>query len=234
MDRRIVLAGLAASFAAASALAQQGGLPSTPRPRSATAQGPESHFVEAELRHIQETMALGAVTLETSRLALEKSQDEKVKEFARFEIAEQQMLTEVLRSLIDQSKPVADLVVGSTGTAAAAGGSTPGTTSSGNSVASPGSTSAVAVPASGANSDKAMDTKGHEAVDNLRRAQSGRGFDRDYLTVQLQGHRDLLRTQEHYLQGSPGTRELLNIVKVVRGQIREHIAVLEELQRKAP
>ena len=231
MDRRTVLAGFAAAAFAAPARAQQDTTPATAQPGNTSIQGPATQPIEAELRHIRETLAFGAVTLETSRLALEHAQDSQVKQFAQFEIDEQLMLSEVLRSLLAESKPVADMDVGSTSAAAAS--SAPSPVSTGNAVAPPNSSSAVAVPESGANSEKALDTKGQEIVDNLKRAQSGPGFDRAYLSVQLQGHRDLLRAQEGYLQGLPRTRELPNIVKLARGQIREHIAMLEELQRKA-
>jgi putative membrane protein len=232
MDRRTVLAGFVTAAFATPVLAQQGTPPAVAQPRNTSGQGPTAQTVEDELRHIRETLALGAVTLETSRLALMNARDNEVKQFAQFEIEEQLTLSEVLRSLLGESKPVADLDVGSTASAPA--NSTAGAVSTGNAVAPPGSSAAVAVPESGSNAEKALDSRGQEIVDNLKRSQGAPGFDRAYLNVQLQGHRDLLRAQERYLQASPRTRELPNVVKIFRGQIREHIAVLEVLQRKAP
>jgi putative membrane protein len=54
---------------------------------------------EAEERHIRETLELGAVSLETSRLAKERARDTWVKKFAEYETAEQETIGEVLRSL---------------------------------------------------------------------------------------------------------------------------------------
>jgi len=52
-----------------------------------------------------------------------------------------------------------------------------------------------------------------------------------YLQAQLQGHRDLLQVQERYLQSNPQNREHTNVAKMARGHIREHIAMLEEMQK---
>jgi putative membrane protein len=54
---------------------------------------------ETEERHIRETLELGAVSLETAKLAKERARDAWVKKFAEYETAEQETAGEVLRSL---------------------------------------------------------------------------------------------------------------------------------------
>jgi putative membrane protein len=41
-----------------------------------------------------------------------------------------------------------------------------------------------------------------------------------------------LQVQERYLQSNPQNREHVNVAKMARGQIREHIALLEDMQQK--
>jgi putative membrane protein len=67
-------------------------------------------------------------------------------------------------------------------------------------------------------------------VQKLQQA-SGAEFDRMYLQGQIQGHRDLLQVQERYLQSNAQNREHMNLAKMARTQIREHIALLEDMQK---
>lgn len=60
---------------------------------------------------------------------------------------------------------------------------------------------------------------------------SGTEFDKMYVTAQLDGHRKLLTIQEDYLKVGKN-REHLSVAKLARGQIKEHIALLEDLQSK--
>jgi putative membrane protein len=46
-------------------------------------------------------MMVGSVALQTSEIALQKAQDEDVKQFAKFEADEQKGLAEVLRSMLE-------------------------------------------------------------------------------------------------------------------------------------
>lgn len=101
MDRRVVLAGLAAAVAAAPALAQtSSGTSSTMQPSASGAMNP-GPMGQADMQHLQETMRLGMVALETSRVALQKAQNAELKGFARFEAEEQEGLAEVLRSMME-------------------------------------------------------------------------------------------------------------------------------------
>jgi putative membrane protein len=103
MDRRIVLAGLAAAFAA-PALAQQSGASSTMQSGSAAGQAGAmraGQMGQAEMQHMQQTMQLGQMALETSRLAQQKAKNENLKQFAQFEVEEQTTLAQILQSMME-------------------------------------------------------------------------------------------------------------------------------------
>jgi putative membrane protein len=88
IKRRIVLTGLAAT--AATPILAQG--QSARAPASGNGGGPEA-------RHVQQTMAIGSLSLAVSRIAVQKGHFPKVKEFAQFEVAEQETVADVLKSL---------------------------------------------------------------------------------------------------------------------------------------
>jgi predicted outer membrane protein len=54
---------------------------------------------KAETDHMQRTMMVGSLALLTSRVAEKKAQNAAVKQFAQFEIAEQETVAEVLKSM---------------------------------------------------------------------------------------------------------------------------------------
>ena len=215
MDRRLVLAGLAAVTAAPlalieSALAQS----SSPTASSPAGQGAGAaagggtynqagggqaggQMSQAEQQWMQQTMAMGMVALETSKVALQKTEDEDLKQFAKFEVDEQQTLSEVLNSLM--------------GTGAMAGGSAANTT---------GSAGGASMPP--------MDAKNREMVQKLQQA-SGSAFDKQYYQGQLQGHRDLLQIQENFIKSGSRNREAVNVAKLARGRIQEHIELIESI-----
>ena len=60
-----------------------------------------------------ETMAVGSMSLVASRVALSKVQDEDVKQFATFEVAEQETIADVLTSMMDPSKATGTRAVNS-------------------------------------------------------------------------------------------------------------------------
>jgi putative membrane protein len=200
MDRRVVLAGLAA-FAAAPALAQQSGGGATAAGGATSAmpagQAGAARLGQAEMQHMQQTLQLGSVALETSRLAQQKARSEDLKQFAGFEVEEQTTIAEILRGMMDP-----------TATAATA--------------PAQGNAAAGAAPQ--------MDSKGREMIQKLSQAQ-GDSFDREYLMGQIEGHRDLLEVQERYLKSSSQNRDHANVVKLARGRIMEHIALLEDMQK---
>jgi putative membrane protein len=104
MDRRHLLAGIAELSFASAAFAQ------TAQPQSSTQAGGAATvgtasgtqaFGQAEQRWLQQTMMVGSVALQTSEIALQKAEDEEVKQFAKFEADEQKGLAEVLRSMLE-------------------------------------------------------------------------------------------------------------------------------------
>jgi putative membrane protein len=214
MDRRILLAGLAAGAVAAPALAQQSN-PNAAMPAGGSARA--GQLGPADMQHIQETLQLGLVALETSKLAQQKAQNADLKQFAQFETAEQTTLSEVLHTMMDPGATAATATAPQTGTSPQTG-------------SSPSSTPAAAA-GSAARGNTAMDAKGREVVQKLQQA-SGAEFDRAYLLGQLEGHRNLLQVQERYLASSPQNREHVNVTKLARGQIKEHIALLEAMQQR--
>lgn len=200
MHRRIVLTGLAtAAVSPALAQTQQPApIPVTPQPTGAqpgpaaggTYQG--AALGQAEVQHLQETLAAGTVALQTSEIALQKAQNPKVKQFAGFEREEQTTIAEILRSMQE-----------------------PAATATG------GAATAPVIPA-----DKA------DMMQQLQQAKAGPDFDRLYIRGQLQGHQDLLRIQERYLQGNSRNREHVTIAKLARGRIQEHITELQDIHRE--
>ncbi|WP_238313105.1 DUF4142 domain-containing protein [Methylobacterium crusticola] len=58
---------------------------------------------EAEAKHAADTLAVGAMSLAASRVALKKAKDDDVKEFAQFEVAEQETIADVLKAMRDQT-----------------------------------------------------------------------------------------------------------------------------------
>jgi putative membrane protein len=197
MDRRIVLAGLAA-FAAGPALAQASGAGSAANsagsamPAGQAGAMGAARLGQAEMQHMQQTLQIGSVALETSRLAQQKARNENLKQFAGFEVEEQTTIAEILRGMMDPA-------------ATAAAGAAPAGTAS-------------------------RDPKGAEMVQKLSQAQ-GEAFDREYLKGQIEGHRDLLAVQEQYLKSNAQNREHVNMVKLARGRILEHVALLEDMQK---
>src|SRR4051812_12405270 len=214
MDRRIVLAGLAAAITA-PALAQTSGSSSTRQPGAAAgstagASGasrmggqPMAQADMQHMQHMQQTMQLGMVALETSRIAQQKAQNADLKQFATFEVQEQTTISEVLQSMMDPAATAA--------TSAQAGGTT----------GAAGSATGMQMPA-----------EARQMVQKLQSAQAGAEFDREYLQGQMQGHRELLQVQERYLSSNPQNREHMNVAKMARTQIREHIALLEDMRQK--
>lgn len=207
MDRRALLGGLAAALVIAPALAQTSGSSST-MPSGSSGSMPMSQtggrMSQADMQHMQQTMQLGMVALESSRIAMNKVRNEDLKRFANFEVQEQTTLSEVLRSMME---PAATAATGSTTSAQS------------------GQSSGMSMPA------MQMDAGARDMMQKMQNQQAGAEFDKMYLEAQLQGHRDLLQVQERYLQSNPQNREHMNVAKMARGHISEHIAMLADMQK---
>jgi putative membrane protein len=62
---------------------------------------------DAEMTHAEQTGMVGALSLLQSKLALENAADEKVKMFAEFEVAEQETIGDILKSMKDDAADAA-------------------------------------------------------------------------------------------------------------------------------
>jgi len=153
---------------------------------------------QADRQYIQQALALSTVSLQQSNFALAKAQNPRVKQFAEFEIGEQNLLTEIMHSFAD-----------------------PNATASTTRGAQQAASTAPELP-----------QKDSEAMERLSKAQPGAAFDRDYVTLQIQGHQDLLKLQDSYLQQGSGNRETTNVARLARGQIQEHLTKLQEIQQE--
>jgi putative membrane protein len=204
MDRRALLGGLAALVVAPALAQTSGSSPAMPSGSSGTMPMNQTggQMSQADMQHMQQTLQLGLVALESSRIAMNKVRSEDLKRFANFEVQEQTTLSEVLHSMME---PAATAATGSTG--------------------SQSNPSSMNVP------PMQMDASAHDMMQKMQNQQAGAEFDKMYLQAQLQGHRDLLQVQERYLQSNPQNREHTNVAKMARGHIREHLAMLEEMQK---
>ena len=204
MDRRALLGGLAALVVAPALAQTSGSSPAMPSGSSGTMPMNQTggQMSQADMQHMQQTLQLGLVALESSRIAMNKVRSEDLKRFANFEVQEQTTLSEVLHSMME---PAATAATGSTG--------------------SQSNPSSMNMP------PMQMDASARDMIQKMQNQQAGAEFDKMYLQAQLQGHRDLLQVQERYLQSTPQNREHTNVAKMARGHIREHIAMLEEMQK---
>ena len=74
-----------------------------------------------------------------------------------------------------------------------------------------------------------LDAKGKAMIEKLNAAGAGSAFDREYIRGQIEGHRALLQIQETYL-ASGKDRETLAVAKLARGQIKEHLVLLADIE----
>jgi predicted outer membrane protein len=163
---------------------------------------------QAEIQYIQDSMAAGTLTLQAATFARDKAQNPKVKQFAAFEEAEQNTLFEILHSMSD-----------------------PATTASTNQQAAQATAQAAPRnPSQAAATAPVLSSQASAAMEQMSRAPAGPDFDRAFVDLQIRGHQDLLGVQERYLSANPAHRETAAIARLARGQIREHLALLERIQ----
>jgi putative membrane protein len=153
---------------------------------------------QADRQYIQQALALSTVSLQQSNFALTKAQNPRVKQFAEFEVGEQNLLTEIMHSFAD-----------------------PNATASTTRGAQAAASTAPELP-----------PKDAQAMERLSKAAGGAAFDKDYVALQIQGHQELLKLQEDYLKQGSGNRETTNVAKLARGQIQEHLAMLQDIQKE--
>ena len=179
--RNLALAGIGSTFAFSL--------------NSQTASAASTDMGEAELKHTQETKKVGGLSLASSRVAVAKASDAKVKQFAEWEVAEQETIADILKSMEADS----------------------------------GKAEGALHPPTEAETEAALDEKAKKRLGDLK-AMSGADFDKAYLAVQVEGHKELLLIQEDYLKIGRN-REHLSVTKLARGQIKEHITILELLPK---
>jgi len=196
LHRRLALAALASAVAipslvtAAFAQQQQGG------PTAAASGNSGARMGEAEAKYAADTLAAGSASLAASRVALTKASDDDVKQFARFEVAEQETIADVLKAMRDPAQPASGQVK----------------------------------PPADPEVTGQLDPKGRAMLDKLEQAKSGKAFDLEYIRGQVEGHQALLKIQEAYL-ASGKDREMIGVAKLARGQIREHLALLADIEK---
>lgn len=210
MDRRVVLASIA-TLAVSPVLAQSSPPPPTdapaaPAPADPAAappapamkvEAPIGGASEASTQHINGTMAVGSLSLAVSRIALTKAKNPMLKQFAGFEVAEQETIADILKGMMMPDTPPNGDVKSPTDAALM-----------GN-----------------------LDAKGKAAVEKMHAMKAGPEFDREYVKAQIDGHKQLLEIQTAYLK-MPNARDETNVAKLASGMIKEHLALLGDLEKK--
>jgi putative membrane protein len=75
-----------------------------------------------------------------------------------------------------------------------------------------------------------LDQRGRDALERLRAEPAGADFDRAYLGALATGHLELLRIQETYLDSGQSNANLINVAKLARGMIKEHLQLLADIE----
>ena len=77
-----------------------------------------------------------------------------------------------------------------------------------------------------------MKLEGEDAamVQKMQGMQAGAEFDRMFVQGQIEGHQKLLRIQEEYIRQGRN-REHMNVAKLARGHIKEHIEEFTDLSK---
>jgi putative membrane protein len=73
-----------------------------------------------------------------------------------------------------------------------------------------------------------LDEKGKQMIQKLQSAKAGPEFDKEYHQGQVDGHKELLSAQESYIKAGK-VREEVNVAKLARGQIKEHLTLLDTI-----
>ena len=88
MNRRTMLTAVAAAAALPALLSTTASFAQTPVTPG-----------DAEKKHADDTKKVGSLSLAASRVAVEKASDPSVKEFAKWEVAEQETIADILKSM---------------------------------------------------------------------------------------------------------------------------------------
>ena len=109
MERRIVLTGLAA-LAATPAFAQNAPAAAPAEAPAMKMSTPAGGMSDALQKHMKDTMTAGSLSLLSSRIALGKVKNPMVKQFAEFEVAEQDTIADILKGkMMPDMKPMGEV-----------------------------------------------------------------------------------------------------------------------------
>jgi putative membrane protein len=98
------------------------------------------------------------------------------------------------------------------------------------SLRNPGLIDGIVRAPSDAEVEQYLDRRGRDQLEKMRAAPAGTEFDREYLAAQATGHLELLRIQETYLNSGRNNRDFVNIARLTRGMIKEHLQLLADLE----
>jgi putative membrane protein len=76
-----------------------------------------------------------------------------------------------------------------------------------------------------------LDQHGRDVLEKLRAGPSGADFDRAYMGALADGHLELLRIQQTYLDSGRNNANVISVTKLVRGMIKEHLQFLTDIAR---
>lgn len=191
MNRRHFAIGLVATSSfAASAARPQSAQPTQTLPGS-----------DMDAKYESETLQTGMLSLETSKVAQQSASDPKVKQFANFEVAEQETVADIIKSMTTEHGAKSKYPAPR------------GDARSGN----------AAAPQTSPTTETA------DAIKTLQ-SLKGAEFDAAYVKAQIAGHQRLLTIQEDYIAKGK-TPETLAVAKLARGMIKEHLTLLGDLTK---
>ncbi|MCW6509442.1 DUF4142 domain-containing protein [Lichenifustis flavocetrariae] len=169
--------------------------PQTPAPAPAMKIGAPVSASAAAETHMKSTMMVGSLSLLISRIASPKVKHPMLKQFTGFEIAEQETIADIIKTMMMPAAP--------SGT--------------------------VKAPTD-AELMGNVDAAGKAMVEKMQAMKAGPEFERDYIKAEIEGHRKLLQIQEAYL-AAPDNIDEVNVAKLARGMIKEHLVLLSDLEK---
>jgi predicted outer membrane protein len=75
-----------------------------------------------------------------------------------------------------------------------------------------------------------LDLRGRQVLEKLRAEAAGAEFDRDYMGALATGHLELLRIQDAYLDSGQNNVNIINVAKLARNMIKEHLQLLTDVE----
>jgi putative membrane protein len=75
-----------------------------------------------------------------------------------------------------------------------------------------------------------LNLRGRQVLEKLRADAAGVEFDRDYMGALATGHLELLRIQETYLDSGQNNAIIINVAKLARAMIKEHLQLLADIE----